>query len=136
MPMTEELYMFGERYAHFSNVHTTYSDLLSGHYKPSVNMSEDPENFEITNVGTTAMFMLYAYFYSMVEDDPQGVNGCGSRSPDLGAENEQNDGHRSISFYYRSRVHARAGAEAECCDGQHSGVGGLKRRDAVRSSGR
>jgi hypothetical protein len=79
MPMSEELYMFAERYAHFSNIHTIYRDLLSGHYKPSVNMNEDPlkpsEKFEITNVSTTAMFMLYAYFYSMVEDDSQGVNG-------------------------------------------------------------
>jgi hypothetical protein len=70
----EETYMFAERYAHFSNVHTIYRDLLSGHYKPSVNMSQDGE-WDITNVGTTAMFLLYAYFYSMVEDDPQGVNG-------------------------------------------------------------
>lgn len=79
MPMSEELYMFAERYAHFSNIHTIYRDLLSGHYKPSVNMNENPlkpsEKFEITNVSTTAMFMLYAYFYSMVEDDSQGVNG-------------------------------------------------------------
>jgi hypothetical protein len=79
MPMTEELYMFAERYAHFSNIHTIYRDLLSGHYKPSVNVAEDPrkvpEEFEVTNVSTTAMFILYAYFYSMVEDDPQGVNG-------------------------------------------------------------
>jgi hypothetical protein len=79
MPVTEELYMFAERYAHFSNIHTIYRDLLSGHYEPSVNVNEDPleapEKFAITNVSTTAMFMLYAYFYSMVEDDPQGVNG-------------------------------------------------------------
>jgi hypothetical protein len=27
------------------------------------------------DVRTTMMFVLYAYFYSMVEDDPQGVNG-------------------------------------------------------------
>jgi hypothetical protein len=79
MPMTEELYMFAERYAHFSNIHTIYRDLLSGHHKPSVNVNEDPlkipEKFEITNVSTTAMFILYAHFYSMVEEDPDGVNG-------------------------------------------------------------
>ena len=71
--------MFAERYAHFSNVHTIYRDLLTGHYKPSVYMNENPleppAKFEITDILTTAMFVLYAYFYSMVEDDPQGVNG-------------------------------------------------------------
>ena len=67
--------MFAERYAHFSNVHTIYRDLLSGHYQPSVNVNATPELWEITEVKTTAMFLLYAYFCSMVEDDPQGVNG-------------------------------------------------------------
>lgn len=79
MAMSEELYMFAERYAHFSNIHTIYRDLLSGHYKPSVNVSENPQEpptkFEVTGVSATAMFMLYSYFYSMVEDDPQAMNG-------------------------------------------------------------
>jgi hypothetical protein len=79
MAMSEELYMFAERYAHFSNIHTIYRDLLSGHYKPSVNVSgnpqEPPTKFEITAVSATVMFMLYSYFYSMVENDPQAVNG-------------------------------------------------------------
>jgi hypothetical protein len=74
MPMSEELYIFAERYAHFSNLHTIYRDLLSGHYKPSV-PTKPAEKFDITNVGTTMMFVLYAYFYSMIEDDPQSVNG-------------------------------------------------------------
>jgi hypothetical protein len=73
--MSEELYMFAERYAHFSNVHTIYRDLVSGHYKPSVSVNPDPKEWDVTDVATTAMFVLYAYFYSMVEDDPQGVNG-------------------------------------------------------------
>lgn len=79
MPISEQTYMFAERYAHFSNVHTIYRDLISGHYTPSVNMNRDvhvpSKSFEMQDVRTTAMFVLYAYFYSMVEDDPQGVNG-------------------------------------------------------------
>src|SRR5215469_3030917 len=79
MPISEETYMFAERYAHFSNVHTIYRDLISGHYQPSVNMNSSPKappgDFETHDVKATAMFVLYAYFYSMVEDDPQGVNG-------------------------------------------------------------
>ena len=71
--------MFAERYAHFSNVHTIYRDLISGHYQPSVNMNSDPRvpstDFHMQDVRTTAMFVLYAYFYSMVEEDTQGVNG-------------------------------------------------------------
>lgn len=56
--MSEELYMFAERYAHFSNVHTIYRDLLSGHYKPSVNINSNPQEWDVTDVATTAMFML------------------------------------------------------------------------------
>lgn len=80
MTISEETYMFAERHAHFLNVFTIYRDLLSGHYKPSVNISENPreassDEFDPTSVRCTAMYLLYAYFYSMVEDDPQGVNG-------------------------------------------------------------
>jgi hypothetical protein len=79
MAISEEAYMFAERYAHFSNVHTIYRDLISGHYQPSVNMNSDPRvpsaDFTMQDVHTTMMFVIYAYFYSMVEDDPQGVNG-------------------------------------------------------------
>src|SRR5260370_656377 len=32
-------------------------------------------DFTMQDMRTTMMFVLYAYFYSMVEDDPQGVNG-------------------------------------------------------------
>lgn len=34
MAISEEAYIFAERYAHFSNVHTIYRDLISGHYQP------------------------------------------------------------------------------------------------------
>ncbi|MFZ3210165.1 MAG: hypothetical protein WA188_01505 [Terriglobales bacterium] len=73
--MSEELYIFVERYAHFSNLHTIYRDLLSGHYKPSVNVNPRPEEWDITNVSSTMMLVLYAYFHSLIEDDPQALNG-------------------------------------------------------------
>jgi len=75
MTMSEELYIFAERYAHFSNVHTVYRDLLSGHYKPSVTVNSNANEWSVTDVGSTMMFVLYAYFYSLVEDDPKGLNG-------------------------------------------------------------
>jgi hypothetical protein len=51
----EEAYMFAERYAHFSNVHTIYRDLISGHYKPSVEMPKEKEgDWDITDMSTTA----------------------------------------------------------------------------------
>ena len=74
MSMSEELYMFAERYAHFSNLHTIYRDLLSGHYKPSLAMNGKPGEMDMTGVPITVMLVLYAYFYSMVEDDDQSVN--------------------------------------------------------------
>jgi len=74
MTMSEELYIFAERYAHFSNIHTVYRDLLSGHYKPSVTVTSDPNEWSITDVGSTMMFVLYAYFYSLVEDEPKALN--------------------------------------------------------------
>lgn len=73
--VSEELYIFAERYAHFSNIHTVYRDLLSGHYKPSVTVNPDPNEWSITDVGSTMMIVLYSYFYSLVEDDEKSVNG-------------------------------------------------------------
>jgi hypothetical protein len=74
-PMSEELRIFAERYAHFSNLHTIYRDLLSGHYKPSLVMNRNPGGWDITDVPTTMMLVLYAYFYSLIEDDEQALNG-------------------------------------------------------------
>jgi hypothetical protein len=48
-----------------------YNDLLSGHYKPTLNLPSE----ELTDVGATMMLVLYAYFYSLVDDDNQSVNG-------------------------------------------------------------
>lgn len=77
--MSEALYIFAQRYAHFSNLHTIYRDLLTGHYNPSVvanpNPNPDPKVWDGTDARATMMLVLYAYFYSMIEDDEQSQNG-------------------------------------------------------------
>ncbi len=64
----EELSIYAERHFHFMNLWTVYRDLLSGKYAPSLNEKEYP-------VGITMMFVLYGYFYSLVEDSDEGLNG-------------------------------------------------------------
>lgn len=70
---SEEFGIFAERYMHFMNLWTVYTDLLSGHYVPRLNLSS--EKFSITDVRATMMLILYAYFYSLIEDDNQSLNG-------------------------------------------------------------
>ncbi|HEV2416839.1 MAG TPA: hypothetical protein VGX94_03475 [Terriglobia bacterium] len=65
--MAEEFRIFAERNMQFMNLWTVYTDLLSGHYAPSL-------NDEKWSVGMTLMLLLYAYFYSLVEDSEDGVN--------------------------------------------------------------
>lgn len=64
----EELGIFAERFMHFLNLWTIYSDMLSGRYVPTVTDTECPPNI-------TTMLVLYAYFYSLVEDSEDGLNG-------------------------------------------------------------
>ncbi len=75
----EELRIFVERLTHFMNLWTIYKDLISGHYVPSVGkvMSRSDENADGQEwpVNITMMFVLYAYFYSLVEDSDDGLNG-------------------------------------------------------------
>src|SRR6266851_4495086 len=75
----EELRIFVERLTHFMNLWTIYKDLISGHYVPSVGkvMSRSDENADGQEwpVNITMMFVLYAYFYSLVEDSNDGLNG-------------------------------------------------------------
>jgi hypothetical protein len=64
----EELSIYAERHLDFLNIWTIYADLLKGAYKPSLNDEERP-------VAITMMFVVYAYFYSLVEDSDEGLNG-------------------------------------------------------------
>ena len=55
------------------NLFTVYRDMLSGHYVPTVNPPTDkPGPFARTN--ETVMLMLYAYLYSLIEQDDQSIN--------------------------------------------------------------
>lgn len=75
----EELRIFAERFMHFMNLWTVYKDVLSGHYIPSVGTvqksSEDNVDARDWPVNISLMFILYAYFYSLVEDSEDGLNG-------------------------------------------------------------
>jgi hypothetical protein len=67
---TEELTLFVGRTRHFLNLWTIYNDLLSGKYVPS--MGEEPDS--IYDPKGTMVLILYAYFYSLVEDSHDGLN--------------------------------------------------------------
>jgi hypothetical protein len=67
----EELFIFVERLTQFINLWTVYTDLLTGKYTPSLNLfgEECP-----TGMQSTLMFILYAYFFSLMEDSSDGLN--------------------------------------------------------------
>jgi hypothetical protein len=66
-----ESVIFAQRLMHFANLWTAYRDLLSGRYSPSIPWSEhDP----YPNIQHTLMFVLYGWFYSLVEDADGAVN--------------------------------------------------------------
>jgi hypothetical protein len=64
----EELGRYHQRFSQFMNLWTVYDDLLTGEYVPSLNSEDYP-------VSMTLMFLLYAYFYSLIEDSEDGLNG-------------------------------------------------------------
>ena len=76
----EELRIFVERFMHFMNLWTIYKDMLTGHYIPSLGemlTASDPIPTDKKKwpVNITMMLVLYAYFYSLVEDSDEGLNG-------------------------------------------------------------
>jgi hypothetical protein len=70
--MSEEFSIFVERFIHFLNLFTVYRDLLSGHYVPTVNPPS--KEWSPTDMRATIMLVLYAYFYSLIEDDQESLN--------------------------------------------------------------
>ena len=73
---SEEFGIFVQRFMHFMNLWTVYRDLRSGHYLPTVNPpAKNDEDWSPTDIGTTIMFVLYAFFYSLIEDEVSGLNG-------------------------------------------------------------
>jgi len=78
---TEELRIFAERFMHFMNLWTIYRDMLTGHYTPTLGEmyrgEEAGKEFDTKKwpVNISMMLVLYAYFYSLVEDSEEGLNG-------------------------------------------------------------
>jgi hypothetical protein len=77
---TEELRIFVERFVQFMNLWTVYSDMLTGRYTPSVGQiywGEASKEFDAAEwpVNISMMLVLYAYFYSLIEDSDDGLNG-------------------------------------------------------------
>jgi hypothetical protein len=67
---TEELMIFVEREMHFVNLWTMYTDMLEEKYIPSLGLRD----LSVHDPRTTMMLVLYAYFYSLVEDSSGGMN--------------------------------------------------------------
>lgn len=67
----EEFEIFVERFMHFLNFWAVYRDLLSERYVPSLSSAE---NDPFPRMNDTLMFVLYSLFYSLIENDHQGVN--------------------------------------------------------------
>jgi hypothetical protein len=67
----EELHILVERLRHFLNLRTIYRDMLAGRYQP-VGCDSGPEEF---SPQITMLLVLYAYFYSLIEDSEDAING-------------------------------------------------------------
>jgi hypothetical protein len=74
----EEHLLFVRRCMQFHHIWTIYWDLLSGHYVPSVGHRESDEvEVDWTLPGQmvpTVMYILYGFFYSLVEDSEDGLD--------------------------------------------------------------
>lgn len=70
----EEFGMFMVRFMHFMNLWTIYTDLLQKKYVPSADHDAAPGD-PPTGMWATLMFILYAFFYSLIEDSDEGLNG-------------------------------------------------------------
>lgn len=67
----EEMGLLVERVMDFMNIWTVYNDFLTGKYVPSVATEEE---WTRGHMGTTLMFTLYSYFYSLMEDSEDSLN--------------------------------------------------------------
>lgn len=75
----EAHFLYVIRYMQFHNIWTVYFDFLSGHYKPSVTLRGDDSAPTVdaslpAEMGPTLMFLLYSFFYSLVEADSQTID--------------------------------------------------------------
>lgn len=69
---TQELFLLIKRVAQFTNLWTIYRDVLSGHYSPSV--GEDKSTPVPYQMRVTVLFLVYAFFCSLVEDGDGALN--------------------------------------------------------------
>jgi hypothetical protein len=128
----EELRIFVERFMHFMNLWTIYKDILTGHYVPSVGTvqksSEDNTDAKDSPVNISVMFVLYAYFYSLVEDSDDGLNGF--RVEKFGRTKKQPSQLWSQSF-----CHLWTGSGYSVTDSDSTGAerGAMKRWDLIYS---
>jgi hypothetical protein len=77
--INEEHFLLVKRIAQFHNIWTVYFDFLSGRYVPSVGGKQVEEITEVdttltTGMGPTLMFLLHAFFYSLIEDSDEGLD--------------------------------------------------------------
>jgi hypothetical protein len=68
-PAAEEFGIFVDRFSNFMNLWVVYRDLDESRYVPSL------DSTGITPVRLTILQVLCAYFYSLIEDNDEGVNG-------------------------------------------------------------
>ena len=70
-PSPEDQMLYVVRFMQFMNIFTVYQDFLSGHYQPSVagmKVADGEVDVRIlAEMGSTLMFQMYAFFYSLVE---------------------------------------------------------------------
>jgi len=74
-----EHFLLVKRVIQFMNLTTVYKDYMSGHYIPTSQSDWDSDLDKAdsritTEMGTTLMFLLYAFFYSLVDSDRNGLN--------------------------------------------------------------
>ena len=74
----EELHLFVVRYLQFHNIWTLYRDFISGHYVPTVPgyqpTDESADWHTPAESKFTLMFLLYSFFYSLIDEDSRGTN--------------------------------------------------------------
>jgi hypothetical protein len=73
----EEHYLFIKRVIQFQNIRFIYDDLLTGRYIPSCGAKQVDEiqvadSAITTEMIPTMMFVLYSFFYSLIEDSADG----------------------------------------------------------------
>jgi hypothetical protein len=74
----EEYFLFVRRCAQFHHIWTIYFDLLSGRYVPSIpnrELHEVADDAAMTGeMVPTLMFLLHAFFFSLIEDSSDGID--------------------------------------------------------------